>query len=265
MIMTASRNRRILIVGVLAALFALGGGCLAYLTIASSEGSAAGSDAAAGAGQPSPLTSSDGSSPGDAGAPGAGSSGGGGGGDGGAPPPKPRHNPPTTGIDLDGNGDTTCFTVIFTDRVRMPLRVNGVGVTSTNGVIVANPRRCSDCVGTRLGPDDSKSCQVGVRLSGRKPYPADVRVTVTLTMDATCTDSSRKPCDDPKVAALSPSEANPIALKVTGTLIRTIPVSGAESPGPPPDEGQSTPDPGEEPSTPDTQSVPEPAPSEVSS
>jgi hypothetical protein len=261
MIMTASRNRRLLIIGVLAALFALGGGCLAYLATTSPGGSATGSNAA-NAGEPSTAATSDGSSPGSAGAPGAGSSGGG---VDDTAPPRPGRNVPTTGIDLDGNGDTECFDVIITDQVQVPVRVVAAGVASTNGFIVADPGRCTDCVGARLGPNDSQSCRVGVRLSGNKPYPSEIGVTVTLTMDATCTDPNRKPCDDPRVAALSPAASNPVAVRVIGKLVRTVDVPEDESPDSPPVEGPDTPDQVDESSTPDTESVPEPGSPEPSS
>ncbi len=251
--MLASRNRRILIVGVLAALFALGGGCLAYLAT-SSGGSAAGSNAA-GAEPASTLASSDEPSPGsDTGAPGAGSSDGG---DDEGAPPKPRRNPPTTGIDLDGNGDTTCFAVLpFTDRLDVPLRVAAVHVASTRGVIVGDPGGCSTCVGARLGPGADPECRVGVRLSGNEPYPAEATVTITLTMNATCTDASLKPCG--VAAGRSPSTSNPVGIEVTGKLVRTIEVPGGQGPDSPPVESPSTPDPDAEPNSPDTQTVPEP-------
>src|SRR5262245_30205458 len=107
--MTASRNRRILIIGILGALFALGGGCLAYLATASPGTSNASSGAAAGGG-PSGLASSGGGPSGGTGTTPDGSAGTGGGGD--AAPPKPRGRVPTTGIDLNGSGGEKCVTII---------------------------------------------------------------------------------------------------------------------------------------------------------
>lgn len=251
--MHAPRNRRVLIIGVLAALFALGGGWLAYLATTSSGGSAAGSNAA-NAGQPSALASSDGSSSGDTGAPGADSSGGGD--DSG--PPKPRHNAPTTGIDLQGSGDVTCVTVLpFDGQVEVLLRVGAVRVTSADGVIVGNAGGCSNCVGARLGPGGSGSCQVGVRLSGRSPSGLS-HVTVTLTMAATCTDPSRKPCG----VATGSSPSRPVAITVIGTHTEDIEVPGAETSESPPVESPESP---ESPATTDTTETPEAGPSEVSS
>ena len=239
--MIASRKRRILIIGVLGALFALGGGCLAYLATASSSGtSAVGSSA----GRPSDIATSDGTGPDTAGASGGGSSGGG---EDETAPPKPGRSLSVSGPDLDGSGGRDCVQVIKSNA-QVPVRVTSVRVTGTD--VAADSAECPSgngprCAGARLAPGEA--CRVAVRLTADKPtdyYP----VTVTLTMGATCTDTRRTPCDEAKVAALAPSAARPVFINWTASLSDDAFLDGSdETESPSVDEG----------STPSTESTPD--------
>jgi hypothetical protein len=244
--MPAPRNRRILIIGVLAALFALGGGCLAYL--ATSSGGSAASSNAANAGEPSSPGSPDESSPGDAGAPGAGSSGGG---DEDATPPKPRQSIDLNGLDLGGQGGENCAVIKLTTEV--PVRVASVAVRGPG--VAYDPGGCSSgddvpsCDGAQLSVA-SDSCVVGVRFTGNA---SSSRVTVELSMRATCTSTDLSPCNHAKVARLSPSPANPIEITWTG-ILRDVRVTNSHDGGSTPGDGQPPPE-GESP--PDGESAPE--------
>jgi hypothetical protein len=266
--MTASRNRRLLIIGVLGALFALGGGWLAYLAIAS-PGTSNASSGTAGGGSTG-LVSPGGGTNGGTGTPPDGSAGAGGD----AAPPKPRGRVPTTGIDLNGSGGEKCVTIIRIDT-EVPLQVTSVQVSGRG--VAADPGGCppgneNRCAGARLTNGDS--CSVGIRLAGGAPLdPFNVPATVRLNGTATCTDAKAAPCD--QAAGRSPSAANPVGIAWTGTLGTHVdlsesdgddsapgddrsPPDGQDGPdtqdGPDAPDGQDAPDTGD---TPDSQSVPE--------
>jgi hypothetical protein len=254
--MTTSRRRRMLIIGVLGALFALGGGCLAYLATASPETS----NVSSGAGG----TSSAGGSSGGTGAPPDGSAGN----DGDTAPPKPGRSLSVNGPALDGRGRTECIQVIKSNA-QVPVRVASA-VVSSNDVDVVKQGDCQSgngprCDGARLAA--GAGCTVGVRLTEDRPSDY-YSVTVKLTLNAICTNARLTPCDEAKVAALAPSAANPVSVAWEGSLTDNVYLFGSDDSESPPADERPTPDPQNTPdtaNTPDNRSTPEPASSGPSS
>jgi hypothetical protein len=241
--MTSSQKRRMLIIGILGVLFAAGGGCLAYLATASSGTSATGvSTEGAGETGPSGLASPDGSSR-------TGSSSGGND----TAPPKPGRSVNVNGVDLGGGGGVGCFNLTI-QNTQVPVTITTVGVSSKEG----NATRSSgcptgegpSCAGARLNGGDS--CTVGIRVTGS----SESNVTVTLAGHATCTSATPVPCNEPQVARLSPSAANPVRINWRATRTKTV--TAAEDPDSPPADDQDTPEPPDPPEPPDSPEPPDP-------
>jgi len=248
MFMNSTHKRRLLIFGILGVLFAVGGGCLAYLATATPGTRAveSGADGPSGIGETGGLAES----------PRTGSSSGGGGNDTDTDtaPPKPGRSIGVTGVDLNGGDNGTCMSVI-NNQARVPLRVASVRLVAGNGVVLdasGCPGDLTRCTGARLGGGDT--CYVGVRLTRNGNH---IPLTLRVTVNATCTGTELRPCE--QVAGRSPSPANPIEISWSRDLQRAVHVSGGtDGEDSPPDDEQEKPDPQE---PPDVEETPEPLPS----
>ena len=141
------------------------------------------------------------------------------------------------GARLDGKGDSTPWPMTFelyegesasamckafelSADTSVPVLVD-VSLSSTRSFkFVPGEENCrnpsqGDCRGFTFRPGERSDQGCRITIEASRPSGGQAQATVTFTFQSTCTSTTKKPCDDPRVAAAAPSSGNPVLVTWT--------------------------------------------------